>query len=178
MPFYVAFMHTADGAKILEINSRPGDPEIQNIMPILRDDFVEVCFRMLEGTLKRLECDEKATVVTYAVPLTYGGYRKKFSGSKRVDLSDAYKLREKYGDALRIYPGSLELREDGNTYALSSRTVCAVGIADSLEDARKISLDAIRSIDGPLWNRWDIASPHHIQKSIQRMKELRSKSDK
>ena len=178
MPFYVAFMHTADGAKILEINSRPGDPEIQNIMPILRDDFVEVCFRMLEGTLKRLECDEKATVVTYAVPMTYGGYRKKFSGSKRVDLSEAYKLREKYGDALRIYPGSLELREDGNTYALSSRTVCAVGIADSLEDARKISLDAIRSIDGPLWNRWDIASPHHIQKSIQRMKELRSKGAK
>ncbi len=175
MPFYVAFMHTAEGPKILEINSRPGDPEIQNIMPVMRDDFVEVCFKMLDGTLTRIEFEKRATVVTYAVPMTYGGYRRKFSGDMRVDLSGAYELQRKYGDeALRIYPGAMELSDDGSTYALSSRTVCAVGIADSLENARDISLDAIRSIDGPLWNRWDIAAPHHIQRSIQQMSALRS----
>ncbi|MDI6847824.1 MAG: hypothetical protein QMD23_06845, partial [Candidatus Bathyarchaeia archaeon] len=35
IPFYVAFIHTGKGPKILENNSRPGDPEIQNILPIL-----------------------------------------------------------------------------------------------------------------------------------------------
>ena len=51
MPLYLAFMHTAGGPKILEDNSRPGDPEIINILPVLKDDFVDVCFRMVEGTL-------------------------------------------------------------------------------------------------------------------------------
>ncbi|MHC1636474.1 MAG: phosphoribosylamine--glycine ligase [Candidatus Methanospirareceae archaeon] len=176
MPFYVAFMHTSEGAKILEINSRPGDPEIQNILPVMKNDFVDVCFRMIEGNLSRIECEAKATVVTYAVPLDYGGYRRKYSGDRRVDLGGAYALKEeKYGDNLRIYPGSLELREDGHTYALSSRTVCTVGIGESIEEAREISLDGIRSIDGALWNRWDIGARHYIERSVRRMKELRKR---
>lgn len=168
MPFYVGFMHTAKGAKILEINSRPGDPEIQNVLPVLKPDFVDVCFHMIEGNLSRVECEEKATVVTYAVPMDYGGYRKKYSGDKRVDLSSAYALKEKYGDNLRVYPGSMELREDGHTYALGSRTVCTVGVGGTIKEAREISLDGIRNIDGALWNRGDIGAEYHIQQSVWR----------
>jgi len=169
MPFYVAFMHTAKGAKILEINSRPGDPEIQNVLPVLKNDFVDVCFRMIEGNLPRVECEEKATVVTYAVPMDYGGYRVKYSGNRRVDLSGAYALQEKYDDNLRIYPGSMELREDGYTYALGSRTVCIVGVGENIAEARGISLDGVRNIDGALWNRGDIGAEYHIERSRGRM---------
>jgi len=171
IPFYVAFMHTAKGAKILEINSRPGDPEIQNVLPVLKNDFVDVCFRMIEGNLSRIECDAKATVVIYAVPMDYGGYRVKYSGDRRVDLSGAYALREKYGDNLRIYPGSMELRENGHTYALGSRTVCTVGVGGTIAEAREISLDGIRNIDGALWNRGDIGAEYHIQRSVRRMEK-------
>jgi phosphoribosylamine--glycine ligase len=176
MPFYVAFMHTREGAKILEINSRPGDPEIQNVLPVLKNDFVDICFRMIEGNLSRIECEEKATVVTYAVPMDYGGYRVKFSGDKRVDLSGAYALQERYEDNLRIYPGSMELREDGYTYALGSRTVCTVGVGETIDEAREISLDGIRNIDGALWNRGDIGAEYHIERSVRRMEELRLKA--
>jgi phosphoribosylamine--glycine ligase len=110
IPFYVAFMHTGEGAKILEINSRPGDPEIMNIMPVLKNDFVGVCFRMIEGTLSRVECTKKATVVTYAVPMDYGDYRKTYSGSRKVDLRGVYTLKENYGDNLRVYPGLVQER--------------------------------------------------------------------
>ncbi|MGB2842252.1 MAG: hypothetical protein WBC40_07235 [Halobacteriota archaeon] len=178
VPFYVAFMHTGEGAKILEINSRPGDPEILNVLPVLKNDFVDVCFRMIEGNLSRVECAaEKATVVTYAVPMDYGGYRVKYSGDKRVDLSGAYELAKKYGygDNLRIYPGSMELREDGHTYALGSRTVCTVGIGETIAEARGISLAGIRNIDGALWNRGDIGAEQHIDRSRRRMEGLRSK---
>jgi len=173
--FYVAFMHTREGAKILEINSRPGDPEIQNVLPVLKSDPVELCFSMIEGNLSpsKLECEAKATVVTYAVPMDYGGYRESYSGDRKVDLSGVYRLKEEYGDNLRVYPGSMELKADGNTYALGSRTVCTVGIGDSIEDARAISLDGIRHIDGALWNRWDVGAPHYIARSVERMKELR-----
>ena len=173
IPFYVAFMHTGEGAKILEINSRPGDPEIQNILPVMKNDFVDVCFRMIEGTLERIECVKRATVVTYAVPMDYGDYRIMYSGDRRVDLSGAYALKENYGDKLRIYPGSMELRNDGATYALGSRTVCTVGIGETIEEAREISLDGIRHINGALWNRWDIGARHYIERSIRKMKELR-----
>ncbi|RZN43530.1 MAG: hypothetical protein EFT35_01025 [Methanophagales archaeon ANME-1-THS] len=173
IPFYVAFMHTREGAKILEINSRPGDPEIQNILPVLENDFVDLCFRMIHGTLSRVECAKHATVVTYAVPMDYGDFRRTYSGDRKVDLSRAYALKERYGDDLRIYPGSMELRADGSTYALGSRTVCTVGIGQTIEEAREKSLEGIRAIDGALWNRWDVGARHYIERSIRRMKELR-----
>ena len=173
VPLYIAFMHTGEGAKILEINSRPGDPEILNILPVLKNDFVDVCFRMIDGNLSSVECEKKATVVTYAVPMDYGGYRSKYSGDRRVDLSAAHALQQKYGADLRIYPGSMELRADGSTYALGSRTVCTVGIGDTLEVAREVSLDGIKHIDGALWNRWEIGAEEHVERAVRRMNELR-----
>jgi phosphoribosylamine--glycine ligase len=180
VPLYVAFMHTGRGLKILENNSRPGDPEIINVMPILKDDFVDVCFRILEGNLTRIELEESATVVTYKVPPGYGGYAETFPNlvrkgeiNKPVDMSGAYALSGKYGDNIRVYPASMEQR-DGETYALKSRAVCVVGVGDELERARNISLEGIKAIKGgALWNRTDIASRRHIEKSIKHMEELR-----
>jgi phosphoribosylamine--glycine ligase len=173
IPFYVAFMHTCEGAKILEINSRPGDPEIQNILPVLEHDFVDLCFRMIEGSLSRIDCAKQATVVTYAVPMDYGDYRRTYSGDRKVDLSGAYALKERYGDILRIYPGSMEVQADGTTYALGSRTLCTVGIGETIDEAREVSLDGIRHINGALWNRWDVGARHYIERSIRKMKDLR-----
>ncbi|MGQ9461269.1 MAG: phosphoribosylamine--glycine ligase [Candidatus Bathyarchaeaceae archaeon] len=181
IPFYGAFIHTGRGPKILENNSRPGDPEIQNLLPIMKDDFVDVCFKILAGNLTRVEIEEKATVVTYKAPPNYGGYINAFpervdrSGiDKPADLSEAYRLSEKYGDQIRIYPASMELRE-GKTYALKSRAVCVVGVADDIQSARALSLEGIKAIKGgALWHRNDIASKEHIERSIRHMEKLRT----
>ena len=182
IPFYVAFIHTGKGPKILENNSRPGDPEIQNILPILKDDFVDVCFKILEGNLTRVELEKAATVVTYKVPPNYGGYTDVFPNlvnkdeiGKPVDLTKAYELGRKYGEKIRVYPASMELR-DGETYALKSRAVCIVGVGENIETARQISLEGIKVIrGGALWHRTDIASKQHMEKSIRHMEELRRK---
>jgi phosphoribosylamine--glycine ligase len=181
IPFYGAFIHTGRGPKILENNSRPGDPEIQNLLPIMKDDFVDVCFKILDGSLTRVEFEEKATVVTYKAPPNYGGYINAFPErvdrddiDKPVDLSEAYRLSEKYGDQIRIYPASMELRE-GKTYALKSRAVCVVGVADDIQSARALSLDGIKAIKGgALWHRNDIASKEHIERSVRHMEKLRT----
>ncbi len=181
MPFYDAFIHTSSGPKVLENNSRPGDPEIQNILPILKDDFVDVCYKMLEGNLTKVNFEKKATVVTYKVPANYAGFSNMFPErvkteeiDKPVDLTQAEKLAERHGDAIRIYPASMELRENGNNYALKSRAVCVVGVENSISEAREISLEGIKAIaGGALWNRTDIASREHIRKSIEHMKKLR-----
>ncbi|MFH1835034.1 MAG: ATP-grasp domain-containing protein [Methanobacteriota archaeon] len=179
LPFYVAFIHTKDDPKVLEINSRPGDPEIMNIMPALADDYVDLCYAMLEGSLTRVSMKPKATVVTYKVPPAYGGYDKRHPDKVIsheiggvVDLSAAYKLVGD-GGGLRVFPGSMEVR-DNNNYSLRSRTVACVGLGDSVEEARENSLEGIESIKGgSLWNRGDVASKKHIQNSIAHMKSLR-----
>lgn len=182
IPFYVAFMHTGKEPKILENNSRPGDPEIMNVLPILKEDFVDVCFKMIEGNLTRVKLEKAATVVTYKVPPNYGGYAEAFPErvnkaeiDKPVDLTKAYDLSKKYGEKIRVYPASMELR--GNeVYALKSRAVCVVGVGESIDTARKISLEGVNAIKGgALWHRTDIASKEHITKSIRHMEALRKR---
>jgi len=182
VPLYIAFMQTGRGAKILENNSRPGDPEIINILPIVKDDFVDVCYRILEANLLRLELEKAATVVTYKVPPNYGGYAEEFPQlvdkdeiGKSVDLTVVHKLNEKYGEKIRVYPAAMELR-NGETYALKSRAIAVVGISEDIDAARQISLEGIDAMKGgALWHRTDIASKQNIEKSIKHMEELKLK---
>jgi phosphoribosylamine--glycine ligase len=179
VPFYAAFIHTSKGPKILEVNSRPGDPEIMNLLPVLADDFVEVCYNMLDGNLRKVNFREMATVVTYKVPPTYGGYSTKFPEQvdkneidTPIDLTGAQKLVAKRGD-FRVYSGSMELK-NGENYALGSRTVCVVGLGDDIQEARDNSLEGIGLIKGgALWNRNDIAAREHIERSVSHIKKLR-----
>jgi len=183
VPLYLAFMHTRGKPKILENNSRPGDPEIINILPVLKDDFVDVCFRMIDGSLSRVEVQKVATVLTYKVPPNYGGYADVFAAKVNhadvgtpVDLSKAYALTSKYGDRIRVYPASMELR-NGQVYALKSRVVGVLGIGDSIEEARGVSLEGVNAIrGGALWNRTDIASKQHIAKCALHLKQLRAEA--
>ena len=174
VPFYGAFMHTGKGLKILENNSRPGDPELMNLLPILEDDFIDVCFKIIDEKLNMVKFKKLATVVTYKVPPTYGGRVEKFIGDKQIDLKAADKLCEENHGRMWVYPGAMELR-NGKTYGLKSRTVCVVGAGENLETAREISLEGIKAIKGgSLWYRKDIASKESIQKSIEHMKKLRT----
>jgi len=183
IPLYLAFMHTGRGIKILENNSRPGDPEIINLLALIKGDFVDLCFSMVEGSLATVELEKAASVLTYKVPADYGGYSDmlpsqvdKLAVNSPVDLSKAYALTKKYGKNVRIYPGSMEVR-DGKNYALKSRAIGVLGIGASIEEARQISLEGAESITGGgLWNRMDVASKMHIAKSVKHMETLRRKA--
>jgi phosphoribosylamine--glycine ligase len=182
VPLYLAFMHTGNGIKVLEINSRPGDPEIINILPIIKDDFVDVCLKMVDGNLTGVALEKAATVLTYKVPPDYGGYTEVFPDkvdksaiNTPVDLTKAKALTKKYGGKIRIYPGSMETRDSKN-YALKSRAIGLLGIGDSIEEARQISLEGAQAITGgALWNRTDVASKGHIAKSVRHIEQLRCK---
>ncbi|RLG70925.1 MAG: hypothetical protein DRO11_05395, partial [Methanobacteriota archaeon] len=173
IPLYVAYICTSKGVKILENNSRAGDPEIMNILPLLKNDFVDLSYKILDGNLAKIGLCSKASVVTYAVPMTYGGYREEYTGDTRVRLEKLKKLQKQYVEEMRVYPGSMEISENGETHHLKSRTIAILGIADTIKEARKISLRGIRSLDGPLWNRSDIAYEAHIEKSKKHMEKLR-----
>jgi phosphoribosylamine--glycine ligase len=126
--------------------------------------------------------EKSATVLTYKVPAGYGGYANVFldkvdkqAVNSPVDLAKVEALSKKFGDKIRVYPGSMELR-DGKNYALKSRAIGILGIGGSIEEARQISQEGAKAITGgALWNRTDVASKQHIAKSIRHMEQLRGK---
>ena len=171
---YDALMHTGSGFKILERNSRGGNTEQISVLETIEDDFVDVCFRMLEGSLRSIRFSKRASVVTCAVPLGYGIPDSPPAQRDRIDLSGAYALERTTRD-LGVYPMDVRL-EAGATLLGGSRSVAVAGTADSLEKARAMSLAGIDALRGPVRSRRDIASKLDIEKSIGRMRWLRRSS--
>ena len=166
---YGGFIATKDGAKLLEYNARFGDPEAMNILPLLKTDFVEICRHIVAGTLNKLkiEFEPKATVCKYVVPKGYG---------LPADHSDAASSRAKIevGDVgkARLYYSSVDKKEDG-LYLSLSRAIGIVGIANTLEEARKIAEEGVKAVKGPVAYRTDIGTDALIQKRIDHMKKIR-----
>jgi phosphoribosylamine--glycine ligase len=170
-PMYNAYAITKKGLKIFEINSRPANPEFINLYPLIEDDVVDVCLSMIEGTLKPLRLRPMATVGIYLVPEPYPD---RDSMQRKIGLNDAYKLAERSGGRLFVYPSAMERREDGD-YALTSRTAYFLGIGDSIEEARQWALRGIATVKDPGFRyRSDIATQASIQRSIDHANALRA----
>lgn len=166
---YGGFIATKNGAKLLEYNARFGDPEAMNILPLLKTDFVEVCKAIIDGTLDRLkiEFEPKATVCKYVVPRGYGlpaDHPDAASSKAKIEVVDVGKAR--------LYYSSVDQKEDG-LYLSSSRAIGIVGIADTLDAARKIAEEGVRAVKGPVAFREDIGTNALIQKRIEHMRKIR-----
>ncbi len=166
---YGGFIATKNGAKLLEYNARFGDPEAMNILPLLKTDFVEICRHIIEGTLDQLkiEFEPKATVCKYVVPKGYGlpaDHPDAASSRARIEVGDAGKAR--------LYYSSVDKKEDG-LYLSSSRAIGIVGIADTLDAARRIAEEGVKAVKGPVAYREDIGTDALIQKRIDHMRKIR-----
>lgn len=70
---YGQFMLIDKGIFVIEFNARFGDPEAINILPLLEEDFTEICMAIVRGTLNKMKISfkPKATVIRYLVPDHY-----------------------------------------------------------------------------------------------------------
>ena len=166
---YGGFIATKNGAKLLEYNARFGDPEAMNILPLLKTDFVDICKHIIDGTLDQLkiEFEQKATVCKYVVPKGYGmpaDHPDAASSKAKIEVGNV-------GEA-RLYYSSVDKKEDG-LYLSSSRAIGIVGIADTLDAARKIAEEGVKAVKGPVAYRDDIGTDALIQKRIDHMKRIR-----
>jgi phosphoribosylamine--glycine ligase len=166
---YGGFIATKNGVKLLEYNARFGDPEAMNILPLLKTDFVEICRHIVAGTLDKLkiEFEPKATVCKYVVPKGYGlpaDHPDAAASRAKIEVGDVGKAR--------LYYSSVDKKEDG-LYLSSSRAIGIVGIADTLEEARKIAEEGVKAVSGPVAYREDIGTDALIQKRIDHMKKIR-----
>ncbi|HUH99851.1 MAG TPA: hypothetical protein VLY65_02305 [Nitrososphaerales archaeon] len=170
---YDALMHTSEGFKILERNSRGGNTEQISLLTTLLDDYVDVCYRMLDGTLKGIRFSNTASVVTCAVPKAYGTGASQVTGDVTVSLARAISLAEKSEGALRIFP--MDLRLDGTrTLMGSSRSVAVAGVAPSLDDAHTTSMRGVNALGSKFRHRDDVGSAFDIARSSEHLKALRA----
>ncbi len=163
---YGGFMLTKDGPKLLEYNVRFGDPEAMNVLSLLKTDFSDVCISILDGNLKNVEFEQKATVCKYLVPKGYPTHPEPlaevFVDKKRIEEMGA-----------RLYYASVNER-NGKVYTSTSRSFGIVGIAKTLDEAERITERAISTVNSDkLVHRSDIGGKELIEKRIKHMRELR-----
>ncbi|MHA2180876.1 MAG: phosphoribosylamine--glycine ligase [Promethearchaeota archaeon] len=162
---YGQFMKTADGLKLIEFNSRWGDPEAMNVLPLLKDNFVQICWAIINGNLsKNIEFEKKATVCKYLAP---EGYPVNPLRDELITL-DKKKL-EKIG--AKHYYASV-YREGNNIYTTTSRAIGILGISKSLEEAEQIAEKGVSCVEGKLFHRKDVGTREILQKRIDHMKSL------
>ncbi len=164
---YGQFMKTAKGLKLIEYNSRFGDPEAMNVLPLLEGNLVDICWGIINGNLSQdFEFEKKATVCKYLAPEGYPVNPKKDEQVK-INREEIKKSGAKYYYA-SVY------REGEKIFTTTSRAMGVLGIANSLENAEKIAEAGVNCIEGRLFHRKDIGTLKLLQKRIDNMNSILS----
>ena len=125
---YFGLMKTKDGMKVIEYNSRFGDPETQVILPMLKTDLMEIFEAVTDERLAdiKVEWHDGACV---CVVLASGGYPTAYEKGKEMTFGALD------NDVILCHAGTK--LKDGKLVTDGGRVlgVCAKG--ESIEEARK-----------------------------------------
>lgn len=153
---YFGLMLTADGPKVLEYNTRFGDPETQVVLPRMKSDIVEVMQACIDGTLDRigLEFEDNAAV---CVVIASGGYPGSYEKGKVITGLDAFEGREGY----YCFHAGTAFDQDGKTVTSGGRVLGVTALGGTLKEARA---NAYRAAE---WVNFDgMYMRHDIGKAI------------
>ena len=109
-----------------------------------------------------LQFDKKATVCKYAVP---EGYPDSPIKGEKIDTSNVKNIES-------LYFASVD-EVDGNLIESGSRTLAAIGVADTIALAEKTAEESISNVKGPLFYRKDIGRQNLLNRRIENMRKLR-----
>ena len=128
---YFGLMLTKDGPKVLEYNTRFGDPETQVVLPRMKSDIVEVMQACIDGKLDQveLEFEDNAAV---CVVIASGGYPGSYEKGKVITGL------EKFDDAEGYYcfHAGTSLNADGETVTSGGRVLGVTAVGSTLKEAR------------------------------------------
>ena len=124
---YAGLILTADGPKVIEFNSRFGDPETQIILPRLTSDFAQNISDILDGKEPTLTWTEQG--VTLGVVVASEGYPLAYE--KGVELPE-----KTSGDIITYYAGA-KFAENGKALLSNGgRVYMLVTTADTVKAAQ------------------------------------------
>lgn len=137
---YFGLMLTDDGPKVIEYNSRFGDPETQVVMPRLKTDLVDIINAVIDEKLDEIdiEWDNGAAA---CVVLASGGYPGKFEKGmiiKGLDKSGG-------AEGVTVYHAGTKL-SDGRFLTSSGRVLGITVTATTVDEALEIAYAHIGKI--------------------------------
>ncbi|MTI00603.1 phosphoribosylamine--glycine ligase [Roseibium sp. RKSG952] len=140
---FAGLMITADGPKLIEYNTRFGDPECQVLMMRLKDDIVTLMLASVDGTLDKVSArwrDEAALTVVMAAKGYPGTYDK---GTHIAGLEDAAASPH----VEIFHAGTRE--QDGAILANGGRVLNVTTLGTTVEEAQQRAYAAIDKIRWP-----------------------------
>jgi phosphoribosylamine--glycine ligase len=150
---YAGVMITHQGPKVLEFNTRFGDPEAQPLLMRLKTDLAPLLVAIADGTLDQhppLEWDPRPAVCVVMAAAGYPGEYEK--GSVIRGLEEAARLSN-----VKVFHAGTELR-GGQPVTSGGRVLGVTALGDNISDAKLRAYQAVKCIrwDGA-WCRHDIS---------------------
>ncbi|MDR1123843.1 MAG: phosphoribosylamine--glycine ligase [Elusimicrobiota bacterium] len=125
---YAGIMKGPDGKiNVLEFNARSGDPETQAILPLIKNDLLEIILACLDKKLAEVNLDFDAAA-SVCVTLAGGDYPQ--SASKGAEITGLDNVR----DALVFHAGTQIV--NGKIYTNGGRVLSVVAAGENIEAAR------------------------------------------
>nr|WP_312578668.1 phosphoribosylamine--glycine ligase [Sedimentibacter sp.] len=126
---FIGLMITENEAKVLEYNTRFGDPETEVVLPRLKSDLCSVMEKTIEGTLASddLQWTEKQSTT---VVLASGGYPDVYEKGKEIyglDLVD---------EDVIVFHGGTKLK-DGKVFTDGGRVLAVTALGHTINEARE-----------------------------------------
>ena len=141
---YAGLMMTSDGPKVLEFNTRFGDPETQAVLPRLRADLAELCLASREpGGLAGVHADFTSKTGRSPLVLASAGYPESSSkGDVITGLAEAGAL-----DGVEVTHAGTARDADGNVVTAGGRVLNVTALGSGPAEARDRAYEAAAMID-------------------------------
>ncbi len=137
---YFGLIMTEQGVKVIEYNSRFGDPEAQVVLPRLKTDLLDIFDAVIDGRLSELDIkwnDEAAVCVV----LASGGYPEQYeTGYPITGLEEAEKL-----GAILFHAGT-KLDAEGRFITAGGRVLGVTAMGENLDKAIANAYKAVKKI--------------------------------
>ncbi len=147
-----------DGPYLVDYHVRLNDPATQAMVPLIKNDLVELMIAMQNNTLKQVEpiTSDQSSVCVVVASEGYPNDTK--TGMKLAPVSPKF-LSNSYNDGSYVFFGAVQRKEDGNIYTTGGRAATIVGVGQNIIEANSMAYKAIDSItfDGS-WYREDIGN--------------------
>ncbi|MFM7052027.1 MAG: phosphoribosylamine--glycine ligase [Planctomycetota bacterium] len=142
---YAGIMLTPAGPKVLEFNTRFGDPETQPIMARLQGDLVELCWATATGNLAdcELSFDRRAACCVVVCSKGYpGSYAK---GLPIEGIDEARAVEKEPGEEVIVFHAGTA-RKDGKVVTSGGRVLGVTALAATSERASALATQAAAKI--------------------------------
>ncbi len=137
---YFGLMLTTNGPKVIEYNSRFGDPETQVVLPRLKTDFLKIINAVIDEKLDEIdiEWDDSACVCVVAAS---GGYPVKYQ--KGYEITGLDKLEGQ--DDIMVFHAGTDI-VDGKLVTSGGRVLGVTAKGANLDCAIKRAYEAIAEV--------------------------------